>query len=481
MKVTKIKIKNLFGIHEMELDGQSVEFSGTNGTGKTSIIDAIRLALTNEKNRDVVIRNGQDEGEIILETDGSLNIHRKIRREQSDYKMIKEDGKAKEGPEAYLRSLFTPLQLDPVKFIEMTAQEQNRALLSLVQFEWDQTFIEKHFGEIPVGVNYEQHILQVLEDIQAEKGFYYQARQDVNREVKIKEGNNTELVKELPQNYQAEFWRDYKFNEKYTELVTKKETNSRIERAKTFEAAYNDKVKNAELERDNKIQTENEFIESEKTSLAEKIARYRAEITLLEEKQKNVAAGLEDKVAKIKAEYEAQKAKIDLDNATASEWSNKQVEDVTELESEVNQATEMIQYLQTYDRFTEQARQIDLLRADSERYTEKIEIARNLPAEILKTATIPVDNLTVVKGQAMINKGDKGILPISNLSDGEKFDLCVDVTISNPQGLKIILIDGVERMSTENKNKLYAKCKKAGLQFIATRTTDAEDLEVVYL
>ncbi len=481
MKVTKIKISNLYGIKELELDGKSVEFKGTNGTGKTSILDAIRLALSNEKTRNVVIRNGQDEGEILLETDSSLSIQRKIRKEQADYKSVKENNKNVDGPEAYIRELFTPLQLNPVKFIEMTPQEQNKALLQLIQFEWDQEFIMQHFGEIPTGVNYDQHILQVLNDIQADKGFYYQARQDLNREIKIKEGNNTELVQEIPENYQAEFWRNYDFNGKYALLNKQKEENARIERAKTFADSYNDKIKNAELTRDNQVKMENEFIESERNSLQEQITKYKSQIELLEQKLLTVDNGIVDKVAKINAEFEATKAKIDLDNATAVEWVNKPINDVTELESEVNQATEAIRHLNTYDRFKEQVAAIEKLRAESDRLTGQIEIARNLPAEILKTATIPVENLTVVDGQAMINKGEKGILPISNLSDGEKLDLCVDVTISKPQGLKIILIDGVERLSETNKNKLYAKCKLAGLQFLATQTTDAEEMEVVYL
>ena len=42
MKTTKIKIRNLFGITEQELDGRSIEITGTNGVGKTSVIDAIK-------------------------------------------------------------------------------------------------------------------------------------------------------------------------------------------------------------------------------------------------------------------------------------------------------------------------------------------------------------------------------------------------------------------------------------------------------
>lgn len=45
MKTTKIYIKNLFGITEKQLDGKSVEITGKNGSGKTSVLDAIRYAL----------------------------------------------------------------------------------------------------------------------------------------------------------------------------------------------------------------------------------------------------------------------------------------------------------------------------------------------------------------------------------------------------------------------------------------------------
>ena len=64
MKISKIKITNLFGIKELELDGKSVEVSGNNGLGKTSILDSIRYALKNSSNRDYIVRNGETEGEI---------------------------------------------------------------------------------------------------------------------------------------------------------------------------------------------------------------------------------------------------------------------------------------------------------------------------------------------------------------------------------------------------------------------------------
>ena len=68
MKTSKIIIKNLFGIAEQTLDGKSVELAGPKGAGKTSVLDAIRYALTNRSDRDYIIRQGADEGEILIET-----------------------------------------------------------------------------------------------------------------------------------------------------------------------------------------------------------------------------------------------------------------------------------------------------------------------------------------------------------------------------------------------------------------------------
>lgn len=57
----------------------------------------------------------------------------------------------------------------------------------------------------------------------------------------------------------------------------------------------------------------------------------------------------------------------------------------------------------------------------------------------------------------------------------------MSIALSNIEGLKIILIDGVERLSEVNRNKLYNICKEKGLQIISTRTTDNDTLNIVEL
>ena len=57
----------------------------------------------------------------------------------------------------------------------------------------------------------------------------------------------------------------------------------------------------------------------------------------------------------------------------------------------------------------------------------------------------------------------------------------MDITVSKPGQLQIILVDGAERLDKESRDKLYAKCKAKGLQLIATRVTDSNELEVTEL
>ena len=174
--------------------------TGVKGVGKSSVIDAIRYALTNKSDRDYIIKDGENEGEILIETDTGLSINRKKRSAQSDYKSIKENGKDVSKPESFLQEIFTPLSLNPVEFTQKDRQEQNRIILDLIDFKWDLNWIKEKFGEIPSGVNYDQkNILKVLADIQAENGVYFQTRQDLNRDARNKQAFIYDIAKDIPE------------------------------------------------------------------------------------------------------------------------------------------------------------------------------------------------------------------------------------------------------------------------------------------
>lgn len=476
MKTTRIHIKNLFGISETELDGRSIEVTGSNGVGKTSIIDSIKYALTNDSSRDYVVKNGESEGEIFIETDTGLTIDRKKRVNQADYKNIRQDGKPVQSPEAFVRELFTPLQIDPVKFTQMSRQEQNRIILDLIEFDWDLNWIKEKFGEIPQGVDYQQNILQVLNDIQSEKGVYFQTRQDINREIRNKTAFISDIAKDIPQGFQAEKWEAYDLSEAYTKITKAQEYNSRIERAKLFKDSYDNKVRGYQAEMEIAVSNLKSAIAAEREQLTSEIERKKAEIKAAEDKLNSLSDKIADKTKIFESEYREKVAKLDSDIKVADEYTGKQLVDISAMQSEVKTAEEMKKHLNEYKRMKSMQDELETLEEHSKALTSKIELARDLPGEILKTATIPVKGLTVKDGIPLING-----LPVSNLSEGEQLQLCVDVALSKPNSLQIILIDGAEKLSEKNRLALYEKCKEKGLQFIATRTTDSDDLEVTYL
>lgn len=476
MRTTKIKIKNLFGISETELDGRNIEITGTNGVGKTSVIDALRYALTNQSERNLIVRNGEKEGEILIETDTGLLINRRKRTEQADYKSVKENGKEVMSPESFLKQLFTPLQLDPVRFILMAEKEKNRAILDLVQFEWDLNYIKEKFGEIPDWINYEQNILQILSDMQADNGQWFKDRQEINRDIRNNQAFIEDIAKDIPANYQADKWEVYDLGEAYKKLERIKEHNSRIERAKLFKDNYNAKIRQFEADKMIEISSEEKAIATERESLMSSIERMKAEIKAAEDKLGTLDSKLEDKKALAESRYNEKKAKLDSDMLTADEYINKEPIPCDELQAEISNAEEMKKHLNEYNRMKKMQEDLENLKNVSEEYTRKIELARTLPGEILETATIPIAGFTVKDGIPLING-----LPVSNLSEGEQLSLCVDVAISKPNGLQIILIDGTEKLSAENREKLYSKCREKGIQFIATRTTDSAEMEINYL
>lgn len=476
MKITKIKIKNLFGIKEAELDGKSIELSGTNGVGKTSFIHAIEYGLTNSSQRDLILKKGEEEGEIIIETDTALRIDRKKRNGKTDYKSIKDNGAEVQSPEAMLKQLFTPLQLEPVQFLAMDKNEQNRMILDLIEFDWDINWIKEKFGEIPSWVDYEQNILQVLNDIQDENGDYFKERQNINRDKRNKIAFIEDIGKDLPTNYNAEKWEGYDIGSAYKELESIREANNKINRAKAFKETYDNKLRGLEADRDIQNAAEEKSIASERDSLTSTISRLMAEIKSTEEKLEGLDDKLADKKRVVQSKFNECKAKLEKDMKVADDYINREIIDFSELQNEIETAEQMKKHLNEYNRMVKMEDEVDELEKISQSYTEKIELARTLPGEILQTAKLPLKGLTVEGGIPKIDG-----LPISNLSEGEKLDLCVDIALSKPSNLQIILIDGIEKLSEENRDKLYSRCRESGLQFIASRTTDSKELEVRYL
>ena len=477
MRVSTIKINSAFGVHETVLGPESAEITGKKGSGKTSVLDAIRFALTNRTDRDYVVKQGASEAEIVIETDTGLRVDRKRKADRNDSDLLLKDGGLNvQRPQTFLNDIITPLQLNPVDFIAKPVAEQNRIILNLIDYDWSMDTIQGWFGEVPPGVDYGQNILSVLDQIQSERGAYYQTRQKINSEALHKGKSVGDIAADLPDGYQAEKWRSYDLSNGYQELERKRADNAKIERARAFRDSKSDKLRAIQADRDIAIAAEEKAIASKRESLTATIERLRAEILAAEKEVSGLNDRLEDKKKVIRSQYQESVAKLEKGMGVADEFADKEPESVDALQSEISTAESMIRHLNEYDRMKAMQADVDRLQEESDELTRKIQLARTLPGQVLAEATLPIEGLSVKDGIPLVNG-----LPLSNLSDGEKLDLCVDVAISNPKGLQIILIDGTERLDDESRDALYRKCGEKGLQFIATRTTNDNELKVTQL
>ena len=181
----------------------------------------------------------------------------------------------------------------------------------------------------------------------------------------------------------------------------------------------------------------------------------------MQTKKEGLAAQKQDKLELINQKYETNVAKYDAEVAEYAPYIDKEKKDVSDLVKDAEYMEKMKGHINEYNRMTDLQNEVEELSAES---------------MDLQICNIPIEGLTVENGIPLING-----LPVSNLSEGEKLDLCIDVSIQKPNGLQIILIDGTEKLSTGLREKLYRKCKEKGLQFIATRTTDDDAMTVVEL
>lgn len=476
MKISKITIKQLFGIKEWQGDEKNIELVGDNGTGKTSVIDAIRYALTNSSDREFIVKNGETEGEIYIETDNGLSIDRKARTAMTDYKSVKQNGNVIPSPESFLKTIFTPLQLSPMEFISMDKKTQNATILDMIQYDWNLDTIKEWFGEIPRDVNYEQNILAVLNDIQAENGYYFMHRQDVNRDIRAKKAVIADIGSSLPIDYDGERWEKENLSELYTEIEKIRKNNETIEKAKRLRDSHDGKIRSFQADKEIKIAALDTEMAQQEKNIESELAQLEERIKALREKKDGLAGVKADKVKVIQSEYEASVSKYEAEQASYAEYADMETTPIDDLMAKANETEKMKGHINEWRRMLNIQKEVDELQSESNSLTEKIELARTLPGTILETAEIPIEGLTVKDGIPLING-----LPVSNLSEGEKLDLCIDVAIQNPAGLQIILIDGTEKLSEENRTRLYEKCKKKGLQFIATRTTSNNELTVIEL
>lgn len=200
-----------------------------------------------------------------------------------------------------------------------------------------------------------------------------------------------------------------------------------------------------------------------------KISTKQQELLGLDEKET-----LEKNSAEEKAQSEIEKEKIRIGKAAKYLEEHEEI-DIAPLQEEANNVQEMVSYLRDWDRIIEIR---DNQLAPKERYAEeltsKIEKARTLPGELLKTARMPIEGISVdVDGRVRINE-----TLIDGLSDGEKLELAMRVAKAQCGELKIICMDKWESLDKKAQESLIEEMTEDEYQYFVTEVADTENGEI---
>ncbi len=141
MKIIELTASNVKRLRAVDItpDGTLQVIGGRNAQGKSSVLDAIWLALGGgkaSKGTPLPIRDGEESAEVRLNL-GDLVITRRWTKSGTTLKVENGEGATFKSPQGMLDALVGQLSFDPLAFTRLSPREQREALMNLVDIGID--------------------------------------------------------------------------------------------------------------------------------------------------------------------------------------------------------------------------------------------------------------------------------------------------------------------------------------------------------
>lgn len=197
MKITNLLISNVKRI--IAFAGKPSpgvnEVKGKNEAGKSSVLDAIEMALTGKKAVGKrPLRKGSKKGEIVLDLANGDANYRVIRRFTSKGTTIKvegADGAEYKSPQSLLDTFYKDNAFEPLRFALAPAKEQSEMLLKAIDLKVDGAKLAKLCGaEIDT-------TLPALPAFKFARELAYELRRDTNRDLTRAKAGFSAIVAQL--------------------------------------------------------------------------------------------------------------------------------------------------------------------------------------------------------------------------------------------------------------------------------------------
>ena len=171
MKIIELRAERFKRLSAVDItpEGDLVIISGKNAQGKSSVLDAIWMALgggaaARDSGTVRPIKDGEKDAMVRLDL-GEILVTKRWTKTGQTLTVEGADGERFQSPQGLLDSLIGAMSFDPLAFVRMSPAEQRKTLASVVELDFDPDALDKERGDV------------------------YEERTMVNREVKSLEGH----------------------------------------------------------------------------------------------------------------------------------------------------------------------------------------------------------------------------------------------------------------------------------------------------
>ena len=460
MKISRLEIKNFIGIKDLTMEPGKINLiKGKNAQGKTSVLEAIEKAFTNNDRRPKVIRDGAESALILIETDDGLTIRRSVTDKGTNLTVKNKEGFAAPAPQKLLAGISGQFSFNPVDFLNKDDKEQAQIILSVAPIKVTPEDVEAWTGQKVTMLDYTQHGLQVVKDLHA---LFYDQRRTVNAQVKA---SKTEVdAIEIPEGFNPEEYRNVNLRELYDELKTAQDNNESIAQANT-------KLQNMKQREELIIAEANGTVDAivartaaQRDVLKEKIIALRNQIEALQE------AG-ENEVFQCESTRRGKLALIEQERADCKAiLSERKPIDTQPLEIKVQDFQDKQGLVALFDQKLEASKRYSSAGAEALALDHTVKMLAEKPAELVKQAALPIKNLGIDE------KGNITIAgrPVRSLSTSEQIRLALDIARATAGELKLICIDGFESIVGEAREELLKQINDDSYQYFITESAPGE-------
>lgn len=453
MKVASVKINNILGIEDFEITPKSItRFEGKNSVGKTSALEAIKAALKGGHDA-TLLRNGADEGQIVILLDDGLEIKKTVTAEKTDLSVkYPRSGIKVDKPQTHLNALTDALSVNPIEFLNAPAKDRTAYLLQAMPLK---VTVDDLKGIYDKPVDTSLHAFTLLASIDK---MLYDERTGVNRLMDEKRKTAKQLGETLPLEEEGKALVDWSAEVKdRTQKLTEARSDLRNAKEK-IETTHKNMLDGIESKKNNDVENiDNEY--KEKLKVLDDWRASKMKDVLLDEK-----ANLGEETEKYTHAYD--QSTTDL-NSKISQLSG----DVSAAETLAKQQIKDNATRETIKRVEEEALKHE---EDALALTGRLEALQALRLRIL--SNLPIPGVTVENGQVM-----KDGVTYDRLNTAAQIDIAISVAKLRAKDLGIITVDGLECLDAENFAAFEKAIQESGLQCFVTRVSDsvASGMEVV--